>query len=57
MDCGLEKEIEIYELDYENGTPKYFLWNKITESNKSELKIVHFPGINITFDELFDEIE
>ena len=52
-----KKEVEIYELDYENDIPKYFLWNKITENNKSELKIIHFPGISITFDELFDEIE
>lgn len=57
MDCRLEKEVEIYELDYENDIPKYFLWNKITENNKSELKIIHFPGISITFDELFAEIE
>lgn len=52
-----KKEVEIYELDYENDTPKYFLWKKITENNKDELKIIHFPSINITFDELFDEIE
>ncbi|MCM1039322.1 MAG: Uma2 family endonuclease [Ruminococcus sp.] len=28
-----KKEIEIYELDYESGCPKYYLWNKITENN------------------------
>lgn len=52
-----KKEVEIYELDYENDTPKYFLWKKIMENNKDELKIIHFPSINITFDELFDEVE
>lgn len=51
------KQIEIYELDYEGDIPKYYLWQTITESNKSELKIIHFPHIKITFDELFDEIE
>lgn len=52
-----KKEVEIYELDYEKDTPEYFLWNTITEKNKDQLKILHFPGIKITFDELFDEIE
>lgn len=52
-----EKRIEIYELDYENEVPKYYLWKVITEENKGELKILHFPNVRITFDELFDEIE
>lgn len=49
--------IEIYDLDYENTIPKYYLWETITEKNKEALKIIHFPDIKITFDELFDEIE
>ena len=53
----VEKRVEIYNLDYENEVPKYYLWKIITEENKEELKIVHFPGLDITFDELFDEIE
>ena len=52
-----KKEVEIYELDYENDRPKYFLQNTITEKNKGELKLIHFPGVKITFDELFEEIE
>ena len=52
-----KKKIEIYELDYENEVPKYYLWETITESNKDELKMIHFPNVKITFDELFDEIE
>lgn len=52
-----QKQVEIYELDYENNTPQYYLWKKITEKNADELKIIHFPNIKITFDELFDEIE
>lgn len=51
------KQVEIYELDYDNGVPKYYLWKIITENNKDELRILHFPGIKITFDELFEEIE
>ena len=52
-----KKDIEIYELDYENESPKYYLWNKITEDNKEALKIIHFPSVKITFDEVFEEIE
>lgn len=52
-----KKKIEIYELDYENDIPKYFLWKVITQDNKKELQIIHFPNVKITFDELFEEIE
>lgn len=52
-----KKQVEIYELDYENQVPQYFLWKVITEKNREELKIIHFPNVEITFDELFDEIE
>ena len=52
-----KKQVEIYELDYENDEPKYYLWKIITEENKDELKIIHFPNIKITFEELFEEIE
>lgn len=52
-----QKQVEIYELDYENSIPRYYLWKTITEKNADELKIIHFPSIKITFDELFDEIE
>lgn len=50
-----KREVEIYNLDYdENGEPQYHLFKQITENNKDELRIVHFPNIKITFDELFD---
>ncbi len=52
-----KKKIEIYELDYENDIPKYFLWKVITQDNKKELQIIHFPNVKITFDELFEELE
>lgn len=46
------KRIEIYELDYQDGIPKYYLWETITEKNKEDLKLLHFPNIKITFDEI-----
>ena len=50
-----KREVEIYNLDYdEYGNPQYHLFKKIAETNKEELRIVHFPNIRITFDELFD---
>ena len=53
-----KKQIEIYILDYDElGEPQYYLFKIITEENKEELKIVHFPSINITFEDLFEEIE
>lgn len=53
-----EKSVEIYELDYnDSGKPQYYLWKMITEENKNELKILHFPRINITFEDLFDEVD
>lgn len=50
------KKVEIYTLDYENEQPKYFLFKEITEQNKEELEIVHFPHLKIDFDDLFDGI-
>ena len=52
-----KKTVEIYELDYDGDIPKYFLWKTITEENKDELHLLHFPNIKITFDELFEEID
>ena len=53
-----KRKVEIYNLDYdENGIPQYYLFEIITKENKEELKIVHFPNIKITFDELFDEVD
>lgn len=51
------RTIEIYELDYDQGNPKYYLWRKITEQNKDELKILHFPNVEISFEDIFDEVE
>lgn len=52
-----QRRVEIYELDYEDQIPRYYLWKTIEEGNKEELKIIHFPNVKITFDELFEEIE
>ncbi len=50
--------MEIYELDYDEfEKPNYYLWKTIKEENKNELKIIHFPNIKITFDDLFDEVD
>lgn len=50
-----KKQVEIYDLDYdEQDNPRYYLWNTITESNKNELKLIHFPHIKVDFDELFN---
>lgn len=50
-----QKIVEIYTLDYdENGEPQYYLFEIVTEENKEKLKLVHFPNVKITFDELFD---
>lgn len=49
------KQVEIYTLDYDQQhVPQYYLFKLISEENKNELKIVHFPDVKITFDELFD---
>lgn len=50
-----KKQVEIYTLDYDNDqNTKYYLFETITTENKEKLRIVHFPSINISFDELFD---
>lgn len=51
-----QKKVEIYQLDYENGVPRYYLWKVVREENKDELKIIHFPNVKITFEELFEEV-
>lgn len=52
-----KKEVEIYSLDYDaSGNPQYYLWNVITEQNKDKLQIIHFPSLEITFDQLFAEV-
>lgn len=50
-----KRQVEIYTLDYDSeGNPEYYLFRTVTEENKNELCIVHFPHIKITFDELFN---
>ena len=52
-----KKQVEIYVLDYEQNIPKYYLFHTITEKNKEDLRIVPFPNVKMTFDELFNGIE
>lgn len=50
-----KRQVEIYTLDYtESGDPEYYLFEIIKEENKRDLKIVHFPNVQMDFDELFD---
>ena len=53
-----KRQVEIYNLDYdENQEARYYLWRTVTEANKDELRIVHFPNVKIKFDELFDGVD
>ena len=67
MELYAQQEIEEYwiveeyldgvEISVENDIPQYYLWKTISEENKDELRLVHFPNIKITFEDLFDEID
>lgn len=52
-----KRTIEIYDLDYENDTPEYYLIDTITDDNKEGLHLIHFPHIKIDFEQLFDGVE
>ena len=61
LSSGLnEKDIQLLK-DTMNGNEKDLAEkkpvSKITEENKDELHLLHFPNIKITFDELFEEID
>ena len=50
-----KREIQIYDLDYdENDVPKYHLIETVTDANKKDLRLIHFPHIKIDFDKMFD---
>ncbi len=50
-----KKQVEIYMFDWkEDDTGYSYLYKTITEKNKEELQMVMFPGLHISFDELFD---
>lgn len=50
--------IEIYDLDYENGEPKYYLINTYTDKNREEkIPLIHFPHIKIDWEQLFDGVD
>lgn len=51
------ERLKIYDLDYGDDKPRYYLWKTITEENMKYLKIIHFPTIEITFDDVFEEVE
>lgn len=51
-----KRTVEIYVFDDDGSgiTTKPYLYEKVTEQNKQELKLVNFPITPIDFDELFD---
>lgn len=49
-----KKQVEIYMFDWKEDNTSYsYLFKKITEMNKEELRLVMFPDLKITFEELF----
>ena len=48
------KKVELYLLDHDNGIPKYYLRETVTEANKEKLRIISMSIIKVDFDELFD---
>lgn len=52
-----KRQVEIYILSPKENSiddTEYILYNTVTEKNKEELRIVMFPNLEITFDELFE---
>lgn len=50
-----KKQVEIYLFDWDKDDISYpYLFKKITEANKEELRLVMFPNLKISFDELFN---
>lgn len=52
-----KRSIEVYDLDYENDDPKYFLIDTVTKENSKDLHLIHFPHIKIDFEQLFAGID
>lgn len=53
-----KRQVQIYTFGYdENNEPQYYIFDTITEKNKEDLKLAHFPNIKIAFKELFDGID
>jgi len=49
-----KRQVEIYLFDWkEDGTGYPYLFKKINSENKEELKLVMFPNLEISFEELF----
>ena len=52
-----KRSIEIYDLDYKNNDPKYFLIDTVTKENSKDLHLIHFPHIKIDFEQLFAGVD
>mgnify|MGYP001028465312 CR=1 FL=1 len=51
-----KRTIELYDLDYENGEPRYYLIDTVTVENRNEIPLIHFPHIKINLEQLFDGV-
>ena len=49
-----KRTIEMFDLDYRNSEPEYFLVDTVTGKNKEEIHLIHFPHIKIDFEQLFE---
>ena len=52
-----KRTIEMFDLDYRNSEPEYFLVDTVTGKNKEEIHLIHFPHIKIDIEQLFDGVE
>lgn len=52
-----KRSIEVYDLDYKNNDPKYFLIDTVTKENSKDLHLIHFPHIKIDFEQLFAGVD
>lgn len=54
---GVKEQLKFMSWTMRERLQNTYLLKTITEENKDELQLLHFPKIKITFDELFDEID
>ena len=54
---GVKKQLKSMNWIMRGRFPNTIFLKTVTEENKDELQLLHFPKIKITFDELFEEID
>lgn len=55
--AGARPEHSTVIVNFVSAIRQFYPGNIITEENKEKLRITHFPHLNITFDELFAEVD